>query len=81
MSRKIDELHARVAKLERMVDFLLDHLQLDYQDSDYKQHSGASMEVMDLVLRGKKIQAIKQYRRETGAGLKEAKDFIDSIGV
>jgi len=29
---------------------------------------------------GKKIEAIKLYREQTGLGLKEAKDFIDSLG-
>jgi hypothetical protein len=33
--------------------------------------------VQDLVGRRAKIQAIKQYRSETGASLKQAKDVID----
>jgi hypothetical protein len=36
-------------------------------------------EVMRLLKEGKKIHAIKLYRQETGCGLKEAKDFIESI--
>jgi len=35
--------------------------------------------IRDLVTEGKKIQAIKRYREITGVGLKEAKDYIDSI--
>jgi ribosomal protein L7/L12 len=34
----------------------------------------------DLVRQGKKIQAIKMYREATGAGLKQAKDFVDGLG-
>jgi ribosomal protein L7/L12 len=33
-----------------------------------------------LVANGQKIQAIKLFRENTGAGLKEAKDVIDSLG-
>ncbi|MCI1946313.1 ribosomal protein L7/L12 [Clostridium sp. MT-14] len=36
-------------------------------------------ELKDLVSRGEKIKAIKKYRVVTGAGLKEAKDYIDSL--
>jgi hypothetical protein len=35
--------------------------------------------VVDLLLAGKKIQAIKCYREQTGSSLKEAKDLIDSL--
>lgn len=35
--------------------------------------------VTDLLLAGKKIQAIKYYREQTGTSLKEAKDVIDSL--
>jgi len=35
--------------------------------------------VMRLLKEGKKIHAIKLYRQETGCGLKEAKDFVESI--
>jgi ribosomal protein L7/L12 len=38
-----------------------------------------SQAVMQYLAAGKKIQAIKQYRIETGAGLKEAKDAIDEL--
>ncbi|MFC4307326.1 ribosomal protein L7/L12 [Cohnella boryungensis] len=32
-----------------------------------------------LVAEGKKIQAIKEYREARGVGLKEAKDYVDSL--
>ncbi len=34
--------------------------------------------MLDYLAAGLKIQAIKQYRMETGVGLKEAKDAIDA---
>jgi large subunit ribosomal protein L7/L12 len=40
---------------------------------------GPSAVVMQYLAAGKKIQAIKQYRIETGMGLKEAKDAIDEL--
>ncbi|MCH3963258.1 MAG: ribosomal protein L7/L12 [Clostridium sp.] len=36
-------------------------------------------ELKELVSRGEKIKAIKKYRMVTGAGLKEAKDYVDSL--
>ncbi len=36
-------------------------------------------EIKDLVLKGKKIAAIKRYREISGVGLKEAKDYIDNL--
>lgn len=36
-------------------------------------------EVKKLVNEGKTVEAIKKYRKETGIGLKEAKEYIDSI--
>jgi ribosomal protein L7/L12 len=35
--------------------------------------------VMDLIRRGKKIQAIKHYRELTGVGLKEAKEAVERV--
>ncbi len=73
----IDILSLRVAHLERQVAFLMAHLELDPPEPGH----GASLEVMDLMRRGKKIQAIKQYREETGVGLKEAKKFVESLDL
>ena len=36
-------------------------------------------EVHALALAGNKIEAIKRYRERTGVGLKEAKDYVDSL--
>ena len=37
-----------------------------------------SVRVVDLINGGRKIEAIKEYRMETGAGLKEAKDAVEA---
>ncbi|SFB43487.1 ribosomal protein L7/L12 [Clostridium frigidicarnis] len=36
-------------------------------------------EIKSLLLEGKKIEAIKKYRIATGLGLKESKEYIDSL--
>ncbi|ULT54473.1 ribosomal protein L7/L12 [Neobacillus drentensis] len=38
-------------------------------------------ELISLIAEGKKIKAIKRYRMETGLGLKEAKDYVDSLSA
>lgn len=39
----------------------------------------ASQEIGRLILDGKKIEAIKAYRKQTGMGLKESKEAIEKI--
>ncbi|ACD51116.1 50S ribosomal protein L7/L12 [Clostridium botulinum] len=36
-------------------------------------------EIKNLILEGKKVEAIKKYRIITGIGLKEAKEYIGSL--
>ncbi len=37
-------------------------------------------ELKNLIKEGKKVKAIKRYREVTGFGLKESKEYIDSLG-
>ena len=69
-------LQSRVAKLERTVAFLLEKLEIAYEDQPDSRVSAA---VRGMVEKGNKIGAIQQYREETGAGLLEAKQLIDSL--
>ena len=83
--QQIAEMAARIADLERKVDWL-------YRNAGYQSGypnagappaaatGGVSAEVLDMVRQGRKIQAIKIYRDQTGVGLKEAKDVIDGLG-
>ena len=73
---QIVELRQRVAKLERTVEFLLEQLKLTYVD---KPPAEAYPDIVNLVRKGKTIEAIKVYREQTGASLVEAKRFIDSL--
>ena len=74
---EIQELQHRVAKLERQIEFILNSQGLRYRDDP---GHGISPAIIDALQRGNKITAIKIYREQTGVGLKEAKDYIDSLG-
>jgi ribosomal protein L7/L12 len=81
-----EEILARLADLERKIDWL-------YRNAGYPQQFASSADavapdaqvgtasaaVLDLLRGGNKIGAIKQYREETGVGLKEAKTFVDNL--
>jgi len=41
--------------------------------------NGMSKEVMTALRAGRKIEAIRQYRYDTGAGLKDAKDAVEEV--
>jgi hypothetical protein len=69
---EVQGLEARVARLERLVDRLL-----EASGVELPRHP-ATDEIDALVAAGKKIEAIKVYRQATGAGLAEAKRAIDA---
>lgn len=62
----------RLARLERKVDAIMRHLDVEEPRPDLA-------EVRTLIDQGKKIQAIKVYRQMTGVGLKEAKMAVEAI--
>ncbi|MER6982892.1 ribosomal protein L7/L12 [Streptomyces carpinensis] len=64
----------RMARVERELDLVLDHLDLREDDPRLDEVSG-------LVRAGKRIEAIKAYREATGAGLKEARDAVDRMAA
>jgi hypothetical protein len=69
-------LRRRVEKLERLVALLMEELGLE---CDERPGPDLSPMIEDLVHKGELIEAIKLYREETGAGLKEAKEFVESL--
>ena len=71
-------LRRRVERLERLVARLMDEVGLE---SDEALDSDPSAEIVDLIRRGEKLEAIKLYREKTGVGLKEAKAFVESLRV
>lgn len=62
----------RLRHIERKIDLILSHLGID-------PDQGVNQQVLELVKAGQKIQAIKVYREQTGVGLKEAKDLVESL--
>jgi len=70
-SSRITALQAKVGELERRLDFVMRHLELDYEDESL---SPAVTEAADRLRKGDKLEAIKVYREMTGAGLKESKE-------
>lgn len=68
---------AQLIRLEKKVDLILKHLGLEYVETTI---CGLSPEVQELARNpGQKIQAIKLHREQTGVGLKEAKDAVESF--
>jgi ribosomal protein L7/L12 len=65
-----------VNRLERKVDYLLKHFDLDPKEAAAIQ---ASAEVLSLVQASDKIGAIKQLRKETHMGLREAKEAVEEL--
>ena len=63
---------ARLARIERKVQLIMDHLGVAEPEPDLP-------EVLHHLRHGRKIQAIKAYRQATGEGLKEAKDAVEEL--
>ena len=63
----------RLAAIERKLDLVIEHLGLQEPGLD------APAAVVQELLAGRKIQAIKVYREATGATLKEAKDAVEEV--
>lgn len=70
---KLDRTDRRIARLNRKVDLILDHLHIQ-EFGSAELHS-----VGMLTQQGKRIEAIKLYRQITGTGLKEAKEAVDAM--
>jgi ribosomal protein L7/L12 len=64
----------RLRRIERKLDRILSQLGIAPDDESV---TGLSDAVRRLADAGKKVEAIKAYRDETGAGLREAKEIID----
>jgi ribosomal protein L7/L12 len=68
-------LRARVAELERRLDFIYRKLDIEYVDNP----GMADSRIIALIKKGNKLEAIKAYRDLTNAGLAEAKDAVEKI--
>lgn len=64
----------RLSRLDAKVDALLRHSGVEFDE--YNDVPGDVREALE---RGQTILAIKRFRQATGAGLKEAKEFVDEV--
>jgi len=71
------QLSARVATLERAVEFLLAQVSPNYKDGPPSGYP----DVIELKRQGKVIDSIKLYRSKTNAGLAESKQFVDNLKI
>ncbi len=62
----------RLAEIERKLDLIIAHLGIALPHDEHE-------DVRALALSGQKLEAIKRYREKTGAGLAEAKEYVDAI--
>jgi ribosomal protein L7/L12 len=74
--QEIEKIKMRLEKLESQMAFLHRNLGITTNESPTWN---ASPKIIEMVQRGDKIEAIKAFREQTGASLKDAKNFIESI--
>lgn len=75
-SDEISELRKRVESLESRMGFLFRSLGINDNGTPAWK---PSPRVLDLLRRGKKVEAIKALREESGASLKDAKNYIEAM--
>lgn len=68
-------LRARVAELENKVDFLYRKMGIEFSDDPGTDNS----QIVSLLKKGNKLEAIKVYRELTNASLAEAKQAVEKI--
>lgn len=67
--------HARaLSRVEAKLDALL-----DYHGVQFDPYSDVPPAVIDALRRGQKVEAIRQYRLAAGAGLREAKEYVEAV--
>jgi ribosomal protein L7/L12 len=77
-NREIAEIKARLETIETQLRFLFRRLGITTREAPAGRASAA---VLDLAARGDRIAAIRAFREETGASLKDAKKFVESLGI
>ena len=63
-----------LSRLEAKLDALLKH-----EGVHFDPYGDLPQPVIDALRQGKKIEAIKAYRTATGAGLREAKEYVEEL--
>jgi hypothetical protein len=63
-----------LARVEAKLDALLKH-----EGIRFDPYADLPPAVADALQRGRKIEAIKEYRLATGVGLKDAKEYVEEV--
>ena len=82
MEERFALINRRLALLEQQVRLLSERVGVPcptFASDTSTQFGGVPAEVVSLARGGNAIAAIKLYRELTGAGLREAKDVVDSL--
>jgi ribosomal protein L7/L12 len=74
---RIGALERDVAQLKRTVAFLLQELKLDYKDVN--PENAFDVQLRALLDQNRAMDAIRLVRETTGAGLVEAKAYVDNL--
>lgn len=78
-SREVRQLRSEVRRLTALVDLLLEEQGVSQERIEEAGRPKASARVRQLAGQGKKIEAIKLLREETGAGLVAAKQAVERL--
>jgi ribosomal protein L7/L12 len=85
LSTQIDDILRRLAQVESQLAAMSMNGGVaytgpgPYAPTPFDNSSGVPSGVLELAMAGKKLDAIKLYRELTGAGMKEAKAFVDGL--
>ena len=74
LTLSISQLKAELYQVKKKLDSVATHVGLPGLINDDLKST-----LLELISEGNKIKAIKEYRSATGAGLLEAKKFIDDL--
>jgi ribosomal protein L7/L12 len=66
---------SRINELEARLEYVYKYLRIEYSDNP----DAANKEVLALLVRGNKIEAIKRYREIHNVGLAEGKQAVDGM--
>lgn len=70
----LNKLQEEVTKMNKKLKKIYEHMGIED-----KLEESINEEIKELILNGEKVKAIKVYRQHTGFGLKESKEYIDSL--
>jgi ribosomal protein L7/L12 len=75
----VEELEARIARLEALVTYLYERTMSGLPDLDAAADPRLPDGVREALAKGDKIAAVKAYREATGADLRTAQQAIDAL--